>query len=467
MLAKRIKWFHVLIAVVCVVGLIGFFHNHSLKKETVMNKVRTDSQYGNVEIATLVNDGKTFNYAVNYPVFKNEKMDSALKRFAEKEVRQFQKETKDVDQEHTTKRNELNVDYKIVHYAKQTVAIVFNEYKYIGGAHGQTVKKTFNYDFSKQAFLSIDDIFKEDADYLHKLSLIAYHELKKNKDIAADDALLKEGTAPKKENFSRFAIKEDYIELYFDTYQVAAGYLGEQSIAIKKSLLKDILKEQYIDKAKNKNKIKEQKPKHEVISLPKEETVDPNQKVIALTFDDGPNPATTNQILDSLKKYKGHATFFVLGSRVQYYPETLIRMLKEGNEVGNHSWSHPLLTRLSVKEALKQINDTQDIIEKISGYRPTLVRPPYGGINDELRSQMKMDVALWDVDPEDWKDRNKKTIVDRVMSQARDGRTILIHDIYRTSADAADEIIKKLTDQGYQLVTVSQLEEVKKQREAK
>lgn len=106
-----------------------------------MNKVRTDSQYGNVEIATLVNDGKTFNYAVNYPVFKNEKMDSALKRFAEKEVRQFQKETKDVDQEHTTKRNELNVDYKIVHYAKQTVAIVFNEYKYIGGAHGQTVKK--------------------------------------------------------------------------------------------------------------------------------------------------------------------------------------------------------------------------------------------------------------------------------------------------------------------------------------
>ncbi len=84
--------------------------------------------------------------------------------------------------------------------------------------------------------------------------------------------------------------------------------------------------------------------------------------------------------------------------------------------MGNHSWSHPLLTRLPVKEALKQINDTQDIIEKISGYRPTLIRPPYGGINDELRSQMKMDVALWDVDPEDWKDRNKKTIVDRVMS---------------------------------------------------
>lgn len=129
-------------------------------------------------------------------------MDGVLKSFAEKEVRQFQKETKDVDQEHTKKRNELNVDYKIVHYAKQTVAIVFNEYKYIGGAHGQTVKKTFNYDFSKQAFLSIDDIFNEDADYLHKLSLIAYHELKKDKDIAADDALLREGTAPKKENFS-------------------------------------------------------------------------------------------------------------------------------------------------------------------------------------------------------------------------------------------------------------------------
>ncbi|PON02029.1 hypothetical protein BJH90_04620 [Bacillus halotolerans] len=466
MLARRIKWFQVLLAVVCAAGLIGFCHNTS-KKETVMNQVKTDSQYGDVEIATLVNDGKTFNYAVNYPVFKNKKMDAALKSFAEKEVRQFQKETKDADQEHTKKRNELNIDYEIVHYAKQTAAVVFNEYKYIGGAHGQTVKKTFNFDFSKEAFLSIDDIFIKDSDYLQKLSLIAYHELKKNKDIAADDELLKEGTVPAKENFSRFAVKEDYIEFYFDTYQVAAGYLGEQSIAIKKNLLKDILKEQYIDKAKNKNKIKEQKPKHEVISLPKEETVDPNKKVIALTFDDGPNPATTNQILDSLKKYEGHATFFVLGSRVQYYPETLKRMLKEGNEVGNHSWSHPLLTRLSVKEAVKQINDTQDIIEKISGYRPTLVRPPYGGMNDELRSKLKMDVALWDIDPEDWKDRNKNTIVNRVMSHAADGKTILIHDIYGTSADAADEIIKRLTDQGYQLVTVTQLEEVKKQREAK
>ncbi len=255
MLAKRIKWFHILLTVVCVAGLIGFFYN-SLKKETVMTKVKADSQYGNVEIATLVNDGKTFNYAVNYPVFKNEKIDGVLKSFAEKEVRQFQKETKDVDQEHTKKRNELNVDYNIAHYAKQTVAIVFHEYQYISGAHGQTMTKTFNYDFSKQAFLSIDDIFKEDADYLHELSFIAYHELKKDKDIRADDALLKEGTAPKKENFSRFAIKQDYIEFYFDMYQVAAGYLGERSIAIKKSLLKDIVKEQYMDKEKTKIKLK-------------------------------------------------------------------------------------------------------------------------------------------------------------------------------------------------------------------
>lgn len=137
-MARRIKWFQVLLAVVCAAGLIGFAIIH--QKETVMNQVKTDSQYGDVEIATLVNDGKTFNYAVNYPVFKNKKMDAALKSFAEKEVRQFQKETKDADQEHTKKRNELNIDYEIVHYAKQTAAVVFNEYKYIGGAHGQTVK---------------------------------------------------------------------------------------------------------------------------------------------------------------------------------------------------------------------------------------------------------------------------------------------------------------------------------------
>ncbi|MCY8489694.1 polysaccharide deacetylase family protein [Bacillus atrophaeus] len=466
MFASRIKWINVLLLIVLMAGIIGYCQN-KISNDNEKKKIKMDSTYGDVEIATLVNDGKTYNYAVNYPVFKNKVIDEKFKSYAEKELHKFQQEYKKANQESTKTRYELNINYNIVHYAKQSVAVVFDEYKYLGGANGETTQTTFNFDFDKQKFIKLNDIFKKDTDYLNQLSYISYQELKKEKEIAANDELLKEGTAPTQKNFSHFAVKEDYLEIYFDKYQVAAGYLGEQSIAIKKDLLKDMMKEKYLNKEKNKNKIKENKPKHEVISLPKEETIDPAQKAIALTFDDGPNPATTNQILDSLKKYNGHATFFVLGNRVQYYPETLKRTLKEGHEVGNHSWSHPLLTRLSVQEAMKQINDTQNIIEKISGYRPTHVRPPYGGLNDSLRTAFNMKVALWDVDPEDWKYRDKKTVVNHVLSQAGDGKTILIHDIYSTSADAADEIIRKLTDEGYQLVTVTQMEEIKKQREEK
>ncbi|MDO7485038.1 polysaccharide deacetylase family protein [Peribacillus frigoritolerans] len=185
-----------------------------------------------------------------------------------------------------------------------------------------------------------------------------------------------------------------------------------------------------------------------------------------MTFDDGPHPSHTMSILEDLEKYDGHATFFVLGSRVQHYPEVLQKMLQQGNEIGNHSWDHPQLTRLSKNKIEDQIEKTQDAVEKATGIEPNLVRPPYGAINNNVREYMEdMKVALWDVDPEDWKERNEKKIVNKVMGKAKDGRIILMHDIYQTSAQAAGKIIKQLHDQGYQLVTISELEKVKKDRE--
>lgn len=219
-----------------------------------------------------------------------------------------------------------------------------------------------------------------------------------------------------------------------------------------------------MDKLKNKNEMKEPNPKRKAVKLPQKSKLDPNKKAIALTFDDGPNPATTTKILDALKKNKGHATFFVLGSRVQYYPGMLADILKGGNEIGNHSYNHPLLTRLSLDEAVKQVKDTQQLIEKASGYTPTHFRPPYGGTNQDINHAIGMKVTLWDVDPEDWKIRNSQQITNRVLSHAADGRTVLMHDIYESSAQAAVKIIHELTKQGYQLVTVSELEQLKKER---
>lgn len=457
------KWSIVLFALAVVIGAVAFFQNQQASG-TEKKNVKQDTNYKDVEIVTLVNDGKFMRYAVNYPLFHQKELDDKIQSYANSSLEHFKKtfsEAKDIDE---NKRYELNIDYEMVHYAKQSAAIRFTTYTYTGQQNGTTNHLTINFDFQKKAFLDTKDLFLPKTNYLKKLSYITYTELRKDKTLSKDQPLLQKGTAPDAQNFSQFALKDKYVEFYFPASQVAAEDLGPQTLAIKKTLLKDILKPEYMDKLKNKNEMKEPNPKRKAVKLPQKSKLDPNKKAIALTFDDGPNPATTTKILDALKKNKGHATFFVLGSRVQYYPGMLADILKGGNEIGNHSYNHPLLTRLSLDEAVKQVKDTQQLIEKASGYTPTHFRPPYGGTNQDINHAIGMKVTLWDVDPEDWKIRNSQQITNRVLSHAADGRTVLMHDIYESSAQAAVKIIHELTKQGYQLVTVSELEQLKKER---
>ncbi|MED1519253.1 polysaccharide deacetylase family protein [Bacillus safensis] len=457
------KWSIVLFALAVVIGAVAFFQNQQASG-TEKKNVKQDTNYKNVEIVTLVNDGKFMRYAVNYPLFHQKELDDKIQSYANSALEHFKKtfsEAKDIDE---NKRYELNIDYEMVHYAKQSAAIRFTTYTYTGQQSGTTNHLTINFDFQKKAFLDTKDLFLPKTNYLKKLSYITYTELRKDKTLSKDQPLLQKGTAPDAQNFSQFALKDKYVEFYFPASQVAAEDLGPQTLAIKKTLLKDILKPEYMDKLKNKNEMKEPNPKRKAVKLPQKSKLDPNKKAIALTFDDGPNPATTTKILDALKANKGHATFFVLGSRVQYYPGMLADILKGGNEIGNHSYNHPLLTRLPLEEAVKQVKDTQQLIEKASGYTPTHFRPPYGGTNQDINHAIGMKVTLWDVDPEDWKIRNSQQITNRVLSHAADGRTVLMHDIYESSAQAAVKIIHELTKQGYQLVTVSELEQLKEER---
>lgn len=456
----------VLCGLAIIIGIAAFYHNQQASG-TEKKKVEPDASYKEVEIVTLVNDGRYMRYAVNYPVFHQEKLDQEMKRFAETALDKFKtsfSEASDVDEEN---RYELNIDYEIIHYAKQTAAIKFNTYELKGGVKGAHQTKIFNFDFKKQHFLSIDDLFLSKKEDLQKLSQMTFEELKKDRSLAENEHLLKQGTSPAAEHYQYFAIKDRFIEFYFPVVQIGSDKQGSQVLAIKKTLLKGMLKPEYINKEKNKNEKKEPIPKRKIVKLPKQSAFNPNQKAIALTFDDGPNPSTTSKILTALKENKGHATFFVLGSRVQYYPDMLSKIRKGGNEIGNHSYSHPLLTRLPLKQAVKQVEETQQIIEKASGFTPTHFRPPYGGTNGQINAAVNMKVTLWDVDPEDWKYRNSQYVASYILTHASSGETVLMHDIYDTSANAAVTIIKELTKQGYQLLTVSELEQWKEARAKK
>ena len=186
-----------------------------------------------------------------------------------------------------------------------------------------------------------------------------------------------------------------------------------------------------------------------------------NKKVVALTFDDGPNPATTKQALDTLSKYGIKATFFVLGKNISGNEDLLKRMKKDGHVIGNHSWSHPVLSKLSLDEAKKQITDTEDALTKVLGSSTKLMRPPYGAITDDIRNSLDLSFIMWDVDSLDWKSKNETSILTEVQRQVRSGSIVLLHDIHGETVNALPKIIDYLKEQGYSFETIPELLETR------
>ena len=182
-----------------------------------------------------------------------------------------------------------------------------------------------------------------------------------------------------------------------------------------------------------------------------------NRKVVALTFDDGPNPTTTNQALDTLSKYGIKATFFVLGKNVSGNEGILKRMKADGHVVGNHSWSHPVLSKLSLDDAKKQITDTEDALTKVLGSSSKLMRPPYGAITDDIRNSLDLSFIMWNVDSLDWKSKNEAAILTEIQREVKNGSIILMHDIHSETVNALPKVIDYLKGQGYDFVTVPDL----------
>jgi len=178
---------------------------------------------------------------------------------------------------------------------------------------------------------------------------------------------------------------------------------------------------------------------------------------LALTFDDGPNRATTSRVLDTLEKERIPATFFVIGSRVQPNADLIQRMYKDGHEIGNHSWSHPDMTTLKPAQIRQQIVSTQRAIERVSVPAPTLFRPPYGAANAVMHKNIPLTFMFWNEDPRDWEAHRSSEVARAIEVSARPGGVVDMHDIYGITAAALPEVIHNLKSRHYHFVTVSQL----------
>lgn len=203
--------------------------------------------------------------------------------------------------------------------------------------------------------------------------------------------------------------------------------------------------------------------KYEKINV-EERELDPNKPMIALTFDDGPNPGNADKILAALEKVGGRATFFQLGSLMEQYPETVRKIVESGSEVASHSYKHDLLTNEPLEDAVADVQSVNDIFFSITGNEIKLLRPPYGSYSKEIEEAITEKIVLWNVDTRDWESRNTQKTIETTKKYAYDGAIVLLHEIYSSTASAAEELINYYHEQGYQLVTVSELYEMKENK---
>lgn len=189
-------------------------------------------------------------------------------------------------------------------------------------------------------------------------------------------------------------------------------------------------------------------------------SVDKSEKVVSMSFDAAWGNEDTQTLIDILNKYKVHATFFVVGQWVDKYPESVKALSDNGNEVMNHSNTHPHMPKLSRTDMLKQINDCDDKVEKVTGKRPILFRPPYGDYNNALVETVEGSnhyCIQWSVDSLDWKGIDANQITKNVMSKVKPGSIILFHNAAEHTPEALPGIIENLQSQGYKVVPISEL----------
>lgn len=180
-------------------------------------------------------------------------------------------------------------------------------------------------------------------------------------------------------------------------------------------------------------------------------------KRVALTFDDGPHPVYTEQLLDGLKKRGVTATFFVTGEHAELHPDIIKRMHDEGHLIGNHTYSHIQLTSSNMEKFQDELIRTNEILHDITGDEIQYVRPPYGSWDKKFETELNMFPVLWNIDPLDWCTANADCVADSVLKKVSDNDIILMHDYYDSSVEAALMIVDALLKQGYEFVSVDKI----------
>lgn len=434
-----------------------------------------DSNYPGIKIVTETSNDSFAPFAIQYPQSLHIEFNEAVSSYISKTKNDYIQTMKEYEEKKGKLHGELNISFETLLHHSGNYSFVIVTNNFTGGAKSFNEIYSFHLNPETGENLLINDVLEHDLEKLEKLAERVKNELVNDVDIKEYLLTDKMNTEllPKWDNFSNFALTNEDIFFYFEQYKFTTGAAGIPIIKIPLEKINPIIADNF--KAKEitqtpegtEDKINQDHDKKIVNSKNNEQTSNlagdsekqvPPVKPVALTFDDGPHPEVTRQILDILKKHEAKATFFMLGSRVEYYPDIAKEVQEAGHELGNHSWNHPDLTKVSDERMHNEINNTSIIIEQATGQKATVFRPPYGAANDTVRQQTDLPVILWDVDTLDWQHRDPTQLLTIVKNHTKEGSNILMHDIHQATADALDNVLTYLKSEGYTFVTVSELE---------
>ena len=439
-------------------GLFGiYFLNQSHSRQTTAPSDEkyyfADSKYSGIRSKFVTRDNKREKVSIEYPITENEKNNRLISESIDKIDRDFQNTVllATVFDKPMTE----TIGYQVTHNTSEALSIVINIKQDMNGAHPASMTQFWTFDKKSGEVVGLAD-FTEQSDEAAEAIISAA------KDNISQ--IIKQRQQPEidlneiinKEALSNFIITNDGNALAWPLGQASLlpSSYGELTITVPISSVSKYLQNPTARKFANIPKPAE-KPK----PAPAAPTPTVANKTIALTFDDGPGPYT-EKLLDILDKYDAKATFFLIGSKVSGQASVVRSIQARGHQLGNHSWSHPELPKLSVDQIAGEIDRTNEAIRQATGVKPSILRPPYGAVNGVVLEQLRlrnMSSILWSVDTRDWADRNSQIVCSRAVAGARPGAVILMHDIHQTSVNAVPCILSSLKQQGYSFVTIQRL----------
>ena len=392
-----------------------------------------------------------YDLKIDYPNVENKKIKKKIDEYVKEQKDNFLNNVKEIEDLEQPKYD-FNLSVNVNDY-KNITHVYMLTFAYTGGAHYTRDDTSLYFDNKTKEFVDLKYFFK-DEEAFKKLSSIAYYYVLKLEDKTFDELWVKRGTDPTIDNYRHFNFKDEGLEILFPPYQIASWADGEIKITIPYEEINDLLKEEYRNTSKEEEVVS-------IIPEVRDLTKYQDKKLIAFTFDDGPSETNTNYLLDNLDKYDAKVTFFVLGSRVNSNKETIKRAYLEGNDIGSHTYNHQNLNLLSDFALIDEVKKTNEAIKEVIGTSPTLLRPPYGNLTDHGKELANMSIILWNIDPLDWKYKDKNRVANEIIEHAHDGAIILVHDIYKSSVEGALLAMEELQKQGYAFVTINEMAQLR------